>query len=940
MLPVRCTQCNDSLKKYLSKQFTCTIRHCMKVSLHQTERQLKIMKTQNAKARLKTMQRVCLASLVSVLCIAAHSAAAANQSPHATGGYQKRADTLAAIPTGGTISQGVGVNIGATVTDPDAGDTIRIEVELRPLPATFTGTANYVSSYVSSGSVASLATITGLAAGSYGWRYRAVDSHGLATGWVPAGNPDFVVQAAPNQSPHATGGYQKRSDTEATIPAGGTIPQGVGVNIGATVTDPDAGDTIRIEVELHPVGTPFTGTANYLSGYVASGSVASISTITGLAPGSYAWQYRAVDNHGLPTNWVPPGNPDFVVDQPPNQSPHATGGYQHRADNGTTISPGATIPQGVGVDIGATVTDPDAGDTIRIEVELHPVGTPFTGTANYLSGYVASGSVASISTITGLAPGSYAWQYRAVDNHGLPTNWVLPGNPDFVVDQAPNQSPHATGGYQKRSDTGAAIAPGATIPQGIGVDIGATVTDPDAGDTIRIEVELHPVGTPFTGTANYLSGYVAGGSVASIATITGLAPGSYAWQYRAVDNHGLPTNWVPPGSPDFIVAGDQPVLSVSPANPPTQPATAGSINLNVNNTGSGAMNYSASVTSGASWLSITSGGSGGNSGTINVSYTINPGAQRSGTIQIVASGASGSPITITITQSRATGSQSLQFDRSIYFVQHEANFGSPSSSQRAGLNMLLGFIESDPALILDANFTHLRWAAYIMATTREETGYTYMPVEENGEGAGYPYGIPDPITGYAYYGRGYVQLTWKNNYILLGNVLGVDLVNNPTLALDPQIAYKVMSYGMRAGAFTGVGLDNYITDAATDYFNARRIVNGTDQAQSVADAAAKFEAILRASLVTPPAVPRLGGAGGGGLQPPSGGRFAIGVVGSESEQITMQFSDDLVTWTDMQTVTIVNGKAVVVDSNAGQHSRRFYRPKPPVAAIRDKLIKP
>ena len=233
-----------------------------------------------------------------------------------------------------------------------------------------------------------------------------------------------------------------------------------------------------------------------------------------------------------------------------------------------------------------------------------------------------------------------------------------------VLQATANQSPHATGGYQKRADTGAAIAEGGTVPQGVGINIGATVTDPDVGDTIRIEVELHQLPATFTGTANYVSSYVSSGSVASLSTITGLSTGNYGWQYRAVDNHGLATGWVAAGNPDFIVQGATPILSVSPLNPATQPATAGSINLSVNNTGSGTMSYSASVTSGSSWLSITSGGSGGNSGTIVTSYTANnTGVQRSGTIQVTASGASGSPATVTVTQAATTTSSSPLFGK-------------------------------------------------------------------------------------------------------------------------------------------------------------------------------------------------------------------------------------------------------------------------------------
>ncbi len=65
---------------------------------------------------------------------------------------------------------------------------------------------------------------------------------------------------------------------------------------------------------------------------------------------------------------------------------------------------------------------------------------------------------------------------------------------------------------------------------------------------------------------------------------------------------------------------------------------------------------------------------------------------------------------------------------------------------------------------------------------------------------------------------------------------------------------------MRTGAFrseAGIpcSLGRYITGTATDYSNARRIVNAfvLDQAASVADAATKFEVILRASLNQQPA---------------------------------------------------------------------------------------
>ena len=44
--------------------------------------------------------------------------------------------------------------------------------------------------------------------------------------------------------------------------------------------------------------------------------------------------------------------------------------------------------------------------------------------------------------------------------------------------------------------------------------------------------------------------------------------------------------------------------------------------------------------------------------------------------------------------------------------------------------------------------------------------------------------------GYKYRGRGFIQLTGKNNYRHFGNKIGVDLVNNPDLLLDPEIGAK------------------------------------------------------------------------------------------------------------------------------------------------------
>lgn len=144
-------------------------------------------------------------------------------------------------------------------------------------------------------------------------------------------------------------------------------------------------------------------------------------------------------------------------------------------------------------------------------------------------------------------------------------------------------------------------------------------------------------------------------------------------------------------------------------------------------------------------------------------------------------------------------------------------------------------------------------AAYILATVKLETAHTYLPLREYGRGRGRSYGNPDPITGKTYYGRGYVQLTWKYNYERASKELGVDFVNDPDKVMEPLHAVRILIEGMMEGWFTGKDLEDYIDlidesdrEDFLEYWNARRVVNGTDKANLIAQYAESFEKGLRA----------------------------------------------------------------------------------------------
>jgi putative chitinase len=199
----------------------------------------------------------------------------------------------------------------------------------------------------------------------------------------------------------------------------------------------------------------------------------------------------------------------------------------------------------------------------------------------------------------------------------------------------------------------------------------------------------------------------------------------------------------------------------------------------------------------------------------------------------------------------------MKFDHPTFLNDYRNVYGNLDPSPASGLEALLHSIG------LDQDLADLRWVAYMLATVKHECANTFMPITERGAksyfdkyepttAVGKQVGNTQAGDGYLFRGRGYVQITGRANYRNMSGKLALsgadDLVLHPEQALQPGIAYRIMSFGMRRGSFTGKKLGDYINAGGSDYKQARRIINGLDRADLIAGYAVNFESMLKSSL--------------------------------------------------------------------------------------------
>ena len=183
------------------------------------------------------------------------------------------------------------------------------------------------------------------------------------------------------------------------------------------------------------------------------------------------------------------------------------------------------------------------------------------------------------------------------------------------------------------------------------------------------------------------------------------------------------------------------------------------------------------------------------------------------------------------------------------YIRSRLFHGKLSQNQVNGLTILLNY------WCTNMKSYDLRWLAYILATAHHETGSTFQPIDEWGNNDYFfqmydingkrpevakDLGNTNPGDGVRFHGRGFVQLTGRSNYEYWSKKLNINLVEKPELAKDKSIAAEIIFEGMHLGTFTGKKLSDYLNNTTSDWLGARKIINGTNKNNIIANYALSY----------------------------------------------------------------------------------------------------
>lgn len=136
-----------------------------------------------------------------------------------------------------------------------------------------------------------------------------------------------------------------------------------------------------------------------------------------------------------------------------------------------------------------------------------------------------------------------------------------------------------------------------------------------------------------------------------------------------------------------------------------------------------------------------------------------------------------------------------------------------------------------------------------MATIRIEVGKSFLPIREFAPNEAYfdryegraDLGNTIAGDGRKFKGRGYIQLTGRANYTTYAQKLGVDLVNNPDLALEVPISAKILAQYF---------IDRKVDEACLkgDWLTVRKLVNGVNRATGLPNGWEEFKKVINQYL--------------------------------------------------------------------------------------------
>lgn len=129
----------------------------------------------------------------------------------------------------------------------------------------------------------------------------------------------------------------------------------------------------------------------------------------------------------------------------------------------------------------------------------------------------------------------------------------------------------------------------------------------------------------------------------------------------------------------------------------------------------------------------------------------------------------------------------------------------------------------------------------IMATIRIEVGRNFLPILEQADGSAYEgrkdLGNINAGDGPKYKGRGFIQLTGRSNYASFGQKLGLDLINQPELALDINNSAKILiQYFKDRGVNQACLRGNWLL--------VRKLVNGVNKITGLPNGWEDFQNII------------------------------------------------------------------------------------------------